>query len=89
MNEATIHIKFTNYSIVKIRVAYCPTCKARKRAVAAFEDWYGWTETCLGCGDCWTDGEMHERPFARGWRKQSVDSAKRLWERHKATSASS
>lgn len=41
--------------------------------------WYGPTLTCLGCGDAWTDGELHERPFQRGWRANSIAKAQRDW----------
>lgn len=41
--------------------------------------WYGPTITCCGCGDSWSDGEMLERPFRRGWRKESIGRAVRDW----------
>ena len=37
--------------------------------------WYGWTLTCLGCGDRWLDGERLERPFMRGWRQEAIRRA--------------
>jgi len=67
------------FSRIKQPVIYCLTCKARKRSVAIFLEWYGWTTTCLGCGDQWSDGEMHDRPFMRRWRQQSISHAKQLW----------
>lgn len=54
----------------------CPTCRARRRFWSIFEEWYGWTETCLTCGDSWQDGERCERPAERGWRAKSVAHAK-------------
>lgn len=64
------------------RILACPTCKQRRR-MAGIDGgpWYGPTLTCLGCGDSWTCGEMHDRPFARAWRVKSVAAAKRAWER--------
>lgn len=58
----------------------CPTCKQRRRFSGREQAWYGTTWTCCGCGDSWTDGEMHERPFKRGWRKGAIAHAKRTWD---------
>lgn len=41
-----------------------------------FKNGMAGSETCLGCGDMWTDGEMHDRPFARGWRQENIKDAK-------------
>lgn len=62
------------------RVLACPTCKQRRR-MAGFDGgpWYGPTLTCCGCGDSWTCGEMHERPFQRAWRQKASNEAKRAW----------
>jgi hypothetical protein len=42
-----------------------------------FAERYGTTWTCCGCGDSWQDGERGERPFAPGWRKRSIEHARR------------
>lgn len=60
-------------------VRECPTCKCRRRFVGLAAVWYGTLWTCCACGDAWGDGERLERPFARGWRKRSIDEARRLW----------
>lgn len=39
-----------------IRRRYCRYCKAKTLWFGTFEDWYGWTIHCLGCG-----GEPYER----------------------------
>jgi len=62
------------------RILACPTCKQRRRMAGRDATWYGPTLTCLGCGDSWTCGEMHDRPFQRGWRAKSVTAAKRAWD---------
>lgn len=62
------------------RVLHCPTCKQRRRFAGHDATWYGPTVTCCGCGDSWTCGEMHGRPFQRGWRAKSIHAAKRAWE---------
>jgi hypothetical protein len=43
-----------------------------------FQEWYGMTWTCCGCGETWTDGEQHERPFVPGWRKSNIEYARRV-----------
>lgn len=63
------------------RILTCPTCKCRRRMAGRDGGpYYGPTLTCLGCGDSWTCGEMHERPFQRAWRTKAIASAKRAWE---------
>ena len=54
----------------------CPTCERSVFATSFFYEWYGWSTTCLGCGERWEDGEMSERPFMRGWREKSKLSAR-------------
>jgi hypothetical protein len=44
--------------------------------LSEFQDWYGWRTVCLTCGDEWMDGEMVERSFIRGWRKDNVKRAR-------------
>lgn len=43
------------------------------------QDWYGWTITCLGCGDSWADGEMLPRPFKPRWRTESIAEARQRY----------
>lgn len=43
--------------------------------------WYGATITCLGCGDMWTDGQMHPRPFKPRWRSENIAAARAAWAR--------
>jgi len=54
----------------------CPTCKRPRRMLGQFVEWYGTTWTCAGCGDSWQDGYRGERPFAPGWRRQSIEFAR-------------
>lgn len=81
--ETRIHINWTRYSRIRMPVHFCPTCKTRRRMLAQFQDYYGWTETCLTCGEQWTDRQMHDRPFAPRWRKKNVARAKAAWERYR------
>jgi len=61
----------------------CPTCKTRTTFLCEFAEWYGWTKTCLRCGDAWDNGEMLPRPFKPGWRKESIEWAKQRWARRR------
>ncbi|KKK58840.1 hypothetical protein LCGC14_3040370 [marine sediment metagenome] len=54
----------------------CPTCEKPKWFVCFLYEWYGWSVTCLACGEHWNDGERQERPFMRGWREKSKQSAR-------------
>lgn len=59
----------------------CPVCKRRRRHVVIFDTspWYAPRVMCCGCGDSWTEGELHERPFLPGWRKEATAKAKQYW----------
>ena len=59
-------------------VNYCPVCERPRRMLGWFVEWYGTTHTCAGCGDQWTDGEQHNRPFAPGWRRKSIEHARTM-----------
>lgn len=73
-----LHVNWTRYSETSCLVINCPTCERQRRALYQFQEWYGGTVTCAGCGDMWQDGERLERPFAPGWRKQSIEHARRV-----------
>ena len=73
-----IHINRTRSSETVCQVTHCPTCDRLRRMSAQFQEWYGWTLTCSGCGDMWSDGEMHPRPFAAGWRRQGREHARKV-----------
>ncbi len=72
-----IHINRPQWSRVECAVIDCPTCDRPRKMLAQFQDWYGWTMTCAGCGDTWTDGQMHPRPFAPGWRREGREHARK------------
>ena len=78
-----LHICRTTYDEVKQPVRYCETCNRRCRMLYVFRHWYGGMFTCLTCGERYgTEEGRMERPFARGWRKQSAEKAKRFWRGH-------
>lgn len=39
--------------------------------------WYGFTFTCLRCGEVWHDDERAPRPLLRGWRQRNINRARR------------
>jgi len=61
------------------RVAPCHNCQKRRRFVVTDAVWYGATYTCCACGDSWTEGERHPRPFRKGWRKEAIARARKKW----------
>jgi hypothetical protein len=74
-----IHI-YAPHPIERVaKIEACPCCKQRSVFVGWFVEWYGWDQTCLRCGDSWSDGELRERPFVRGWRQKSIDSARKYF----------
>lgn len=83
-SEPFIHINWTRHDILDLSRHFCPNCNKKTFFTAFHQDWYGWDLTCLKCGDQWQDGQMCERPFARGWRKQSIERAKRHYRKLKA-----
>jgi hypothetical protein len=44
--------------------------------LAQFQEWYGWTVTCTGCGERWQDGEHGGREFRPRWRQESIRRAR-------------
>jgi hypothetical protein len=63
------------------RYQRCPIDQCISEQVVRYELWHGPTVWCCKCGDSWGDGELLERPFLRGWRKDAVRDARRLWDR--------
>ncbi len=74
----SIHISWTRYSEQFCAVNECPTCERPRRMLGQYQEWYGTTWTCAGCGDRWQDGECLGRPFMPGWRQQSIERARRV-----------
>lgn len=61
----------------------CPVCEiADAPTVVSYpgSPYYGPDTTCTCCGDKWSDGELWERPFQRGWRQESIAAAAADWE---------
>ena len=67
---------------VRRRILYCPICERRTRHVIqdeGAESYYSPIIRCVRCGDMWSDGELLQRPFRRGWRQERIARAKQLW----------
>jgi hypothetical protein len=77
VSEPYIHINWTRYSETWCAVNECPTCERQRRMLAQFQEWYGTTWTCAGCGDRWSEGEQHARPFVPGWRRENIEHARK------------
>ena len=75
---SVLHVSFCRVDDAQISIYNCPTCKKRTRFFCTYQEWYGWRDTCLSCGEQWNEeGEMAERPFCRGWRQDNIMSAYR------------
>ena len=74
-----VHVLVPQVIDRKLSRIKCPTCQRRTFAVGWYAEWFGWSMTCLRCGERWNDGEQEPRPFRRGWRKDSIARAKRRW----------
>lgn len=75
----SVHIDWARRDREWRRIRFCPIEGRRRRMYGWFQHWYGWTVTCLGCGDRWQDGELGARPFKRGWRREAIAAAKKAW----------
>lgn len=62
------------------RYLRCPMCECTTETVTRDDGWYGRVVMCCRCGDSWSDGELHERPFARGWRQRAIAKHRSLWD---------
>jgi len=81
-DDGTVHICMPTIVRMEIKRQLCPTCKKKRFMLSWFEEWYGWSHVCLKCGERWSCGGREERPFCRGWRKDSVERAKKSWRRY-------
>lgn len=55
-----------------------PHCKGQRAVYTWGGAYYGHTGYCE-CGDAWSDGYLHERPFERGWRKKAHRRFEEMW----------
>jgi predicted RNA-binding Zn-ribbon protein involved in translation (DUF1610 family) len=76
----SVHVTVARVIEARVVIVPCPTCERRRRMWMENCAWYGPHWTCLSCGDSWQDGERLMRPFARGWRQQSIAAARRRME---------
>ena len=71
-----VHVCFRDITETEVIRRQCPTCEKCRRFLCELEEWYGWTTTCLTCGERWEEGERSSRPFERAWREKRVAAAK-------------
>lgn len=64
-----------------LRKFACDNCGCDRWHTVIFYEWYGPSGTCLRCGESFEGNEYLPRPFARGWRKESIRQAKVTWRR--------
>jgi transposase len=79
---SVVHVnapKPVNREVVKF---HCSNCDVSREGLGEYYEWYGYELTCLTCGDVYTEDGRRERPFERGWRKKSVEDARKRLERH-------
>ena len=55
-----------------------PHCKGQRAVYTWDGAYYGYTGYCE-CGDAWSDGYLHERPFRRGWRQEAQREFEKKW----------
>lgn len=84
MSKTFIHIHAPQPSIIERARLDCPTCEMKTGFLTQFTEWYGWEQTCLSCGDAWSDGERRHRPFMRGWREERIREALAILEAKEA-----
>ena len=58
-------------------VEHCPVCKARRRHIRRYYEWYDVLTVCCGCGSRWSGVEM--LPQTKRERKDSATAARGDW----------
>lgn len=55
----------------------CIDCKRKRYFWCIYQEWYGWSGTCLTCGAQFDDREWLPKPFEPRWRKKNVKRARK------------
>lgn len=76
-----IYICGPSDKLLRKRYLRCPMCQCITEHVTRDGGYWGYERHCCRCGDSWCDGELLERPFRPRWRRDSIASARRLWDR--------
>ena len=79
----TIHIKWVETHEASITWVYCPDCEKRRACTRFYEEWYGNTFTCLGCGLSCVEGEPRNPTLGTGWREEAIAIAKDRYRTYK------
>lgn len=56
----------------------CVNCKDDEWMLGTHFEWYSSHWTCLKCGERYNDDGIAPRPFERGWRNKSRNSAMQI-----------
>lgn len=80
-----IHVCAPKPKTTSLIRTHCPTCNRNRYFTSTFYDWYGPLCVCLKCGERFQGGEQMPRPFCRGWRKTSVDEARKFYRMARGT----
>lgn len=71
-----VHICAPPVTDHEVKAMKCPVCGCYANILIECWEWYSPQATCLMCGNAWSDGELMERPFCPGWRKERIARAK-------------
>jgi hypothetical protein len=79
VNYGTAIVCLPDNSNLRRRILRCPTCQCRTEMVVRAQSWFPVETMCTRCGDSWSDGDIDQRPFERGWRTRAVQAYRRMW----------
>ena len=78
-----IHINYTKTDDRQIVRKHCPDCGKRSYFACFFQNWYGWSSTCMRCGRRFEDGEWMPLAFMPKSREVNKSEARKRWKRRR------
>lgn len=79
-SDAVVIICGPGTRFLRKRYLRCPSCTCITETVTRDGGYWGYEHRCCRCGDAWVDGELLERPFRPGWRRDAIARHRRLWD---------
>lgn len=76
----SVHVCGPGLRNMRKRYRRCPSCECITEMVEQDGGYWGYMGMCCRCGDSWHDGEMLERPFRPGWRREAIAQHRQLWD---------
>jgi hypothetical protein len=64
----------------RIKSKRCPSCEEEHGFVERWDGAYYGVTLYGSCGDTWSDGYRHTRPFARYWRRDAQSRFQSMWD---------